>query len=347
MISSIVYVSVYCYAYFDCLCFIAAASKSARSSSKIDISKITHPASPPSKPLDLSPPRPDPKGKGKEDDIEVERTEIVVENVAAGTGRDEVHAEGVETKAMGEDTLEFEDAKRAFAEEREAFNADKKGLLWRVVDAKEKLAKEKQYNADRQKEWESACERSNRELKAARYEIVQLKGEKTKQSDEHEQDVAVYQKRENEYTHRLANLEKSVAERTAESKASEILDEEIGTDCKWLLARSIANRIVKSDELAKYMFKLGEAAYNSGHKDGYGEGRAAAAANKKDYHFELYKEDCTAAYATKHQEYEFLEFAIVRAVEKLSRKGGAIKTLKKALGDQDPETEGAGPSHQV
>ncbi|KAJ0524679.1 hypothetical protein HanHA300_Chr09g0303291 [Helianthus annuus] len=291
MISSIVYVSVYCYAYFDCLCFIATASKSARSGSKIDISKITHPASPPSKPLDLSPPSPDPKGKGKEDDIEVERTEIVVENVAAGTGRDEVHAEGVETK----------------------------------------------------KEWESACERSNRELKAARYEIVQLKGEKTKQSDEHEQDVAVYQKSENEYTHRLANLEKSVAE----SKASKILDEEIGADCKWLLARSIADRIVKSDELAKYMFKLGEAAYNSGHKDGYGEGRAAAAANKKDYHFELYKEDCTAAYATKHQEYEFLEFAIVRAVEKLSRKGGAIETLKKALGDQDPETEGAGPSHQV
>ncbi|KAJ0703892.1 hypothetical protein HanPI659440_Chr14g0556521 [Helianthus annuus] len=75
-----------------------ASSKSVRSGRKIDISKITPPASPPSKPLDLSPPRPDPKGKGKEDDVEVDQTEKVVENVAAGAGRDEVHAEGVETE---------------------------------------------------------------------------------------------------------------------------------------------------------------------------------------------------------------------------------------------------------
>ncbi|MFS7980877.1 hypothetical protein Hanom_Chr10g00944331 [Helianthus anomalus] len=220
-------------------------------SSIIDISKITPPASPPSKPLDLSHPCPDLKGKGKEDDVEFDHTEKVVENVAAGAERDEVHAEG----AMGEDTLEFEDAKRAFAEEREAFNADKKGLLWRVADAEEKLAKEKQYNADRQKDWENSFERSNRELKAARDKIVWLKGEKTKQSDEHEQAVFVYQKRENEYIHRLAKLEKVVAEKTTES---------------------------------------GDA-YNSGRKDGYGEGWAAAATNEKDYHFDLYKEDCIAA----------------------------------------------------
>ncbi|KAM0037014.1 hypothetical protein Hdeb2414_s0014g00433191 [Helianthus debilis subsp. tardiflorus] len=210
-------------------------------------------------------------------------------------------------QAMGEDTLEFEAAKREFAEEREAFNAEKKGQLWRVADseeklAKEKLAKEKQFNSDQKKEWEAACERTNRELKAARDEIVKLKGEKTKQSDEHECAVAVYQKRENEYTHPLANLEKVVAEKTTESKASEILAEEISADCKWLLARGvplIADRIVKSDELAKYMFELGEAAYNSGRKDGYGEGRIAAAANEKDYHFEFYKEDCTDAYTAK------------------------------------------------
>ncbi|MFS7968368.1 hypothetical protein Hanom_Chr09g00796601 [Helianthus anomalus] len=93
--------------------------------------------------------------------------------------------------AMGEDTLEFEASKREFAEEREAFNAEKKGLLWRVVDGENKLAKEKQYNADCQKEWESACERSNRELKAAHDEVIRLKGEKTKLSDEHEQAVAM------------------------------------------------------------------------------------------------------------------------------------------------------------
>ncbi|MFS7918376.1 hypothetical protein Hanom_Chr03g00200261 [Helianthus anomalus] len=49
-----------------------ASSKSARPEPKIDISKITPPTSPPSKPLDLSPPHADPKGTGKEDDVEVE-----------------------------------------------------------------------------------------------------------------------------------------------------------------------------------------------------------------------------------------------------------------------------------
>ncbi|MFS7953337.1 hypothetical protein Hanom_Chr07g00617331 [Helianthus anomalus] len=221
-----------------------------------------------------------------------------------------------EWQAMGEDTLEFEAAKKEFAKEREAFNAEKKGLLWR--------------------EWEAACECTNRELKTARDEIVKLKGEKTKQSDEYEHVVAVYQKRENEYTHRLANLEKVVAEKAAESKAYEILVEEISVNCKWLLVcGSICN-----------MFELGEAAYNSGRKDGYGEVRAAAAANEKDYHFEFYKEDCTVAYAAKHQEYEFLEFSIVKSIEKLSRKSAAVETLKKALGDQDMETAEAGSSQQ-
>ncbi|KAJ0800330.1 hypothetical protein HanPI659440_Chr03g0101741 [Helianthus annuus] len=75
-----------------------ATSKSSRSGSKIDISKITPHAFPPSKPLDLSPPRPDPKGKGKEDEVEVEKTERVVENVAADFGRDEVYAEVMENE---------------------------------------------------------------------------------------------------------------------------------------------------------------------------------------------------------------------------------------------------------
>ncbi|MFS7903427.1 hypothetical protein Hanom_Chr01g00023901 [Helianthus anomalus] len=109
---------------------------------------------------------------------------------------------------MGEDTLEFEAAKKELGEERETFNAEKKGLLWR----------------------ESACERSNRELKATRDEVVRLKGEKTKLSDEHEQAVALYQKRENEYIQRIAKLEKVAVEKIAESKASEILSEEANVD---------------------------------------------------------------------------------------------------------------------
>ncbi|KAL9996638.1 hypothetical protein Hdeb2414_s0683g00935081 [Helianthus debilis subsp. tardiflorus] len=94
------------------------------------------------------------------------------------------------------------------------------------------------------------------------------------------------------------------------------------------------------------MFELGQAAYNSGRKDGYGEGRAAAASNEKDYHFELYKQDYTTSYTAKRQEYEFIEFGIVKAVEKLSRKTNSIEVLKKALGDQGTEGGDAGPSRQ-
>ncbi|KAJ0669132.1 hypothetical protein HanPI659440_Chr17g0697521 [Helianthus annuus] len=103
---------------------------------------------------------------------------------------------------------------------------------------------------------------------------------------------------------------------------------------------------MKSEELAKYMFELGEATYDHGRKDGYGEGRAAADAKEALSHFDLYKTDCAARYAHKRQEYAFLEFAIVKAVGKLSRKPDGVELLKKALGDQDPEAGGAGPSHQ-
>ncbi|KAJ0442425.1 hypothetical protein HanIR_Chr16g0809131 [Helianthus annuus] len=226
-----------------------------------------------------------------------------------------------EWQLMGEDTLEFEAAKKELADEREKFNVEKKGLLWRVSDAEDKLAKEKQFNANKQKEWETACERTNREMQTARDQIVKLKGEKTQISNEAEQERGLYQKRENEYIQRIAKLEKIASEK-------------------------ISERIVKSDELAKYMFELGQAAYNSGRKDGYAEGRAASASNEKDYHFKLYKEDCTVAYAAKRREYEFIEFGIVKAVGKLSRKANVIEVLKKALVDQDPEGGDAGPSHQ-
>ncbi|MFS8021727.1 hypothetical protein Hanom_Chr16g01430811 [Helianthus anomalus] len=94
------------------------------------------------------------------------------------------------------------------------------------------------------------------------------------------------------------------------------------------------------------MFELGQAAYNSARKDGYTEGRAAAINNEKDYHFELYKEDCGAAYAAKRQEFESLEFGIVRATQKLSRKSDGVSMLWKALNDEAPGTGGAGTSHR-
>ncbi|KAM0008963.1 hypothetical protein Hdeb2414_s0100g00793211 [Helianthus debilis subsp. tardiflorus] len=94
------------------------------------------------------------------------------------------------------------------------------------------------------------------------------------------------------------------------------------------------------------MFELGQAAYNSGWKEGYSEGRAAVASGEKHYHFELFKEDCSGKYAAKLHEYEFVEFGVVKAVEKLSRKADAVAFLKKALGDEGHEAGGVGPSHQ-
>ncbi|KAJ0626492.1 hypothetical protein HanHA89_Chr01g0013791 [Helianthus annuus] len=202
-----------------------------------------------------------------------------------------------EWQLMGEDTLEFEAAKKAVAEERETFKAEKKGLSWRVADAEEKLAKEKQFNTNKQKEWEVACERTNKELQTRRETIVRLSGEKTKISDEAEQERAAHRKREQEYIERIAKLER-------------------------FLLRSgylrISKYIAGSKELAKYMYELGEAAYAHGRKESYAEGRSTAEAKEALKSFDLYKTDCAARYAEKQQEFESLEFAIVKAAGKLS-----------------------------
>ncbi|KAJ0700217.1 hypothetical protein HanOQP8_Chr10g0365201 [Helianthus annuus] len=108
----------------------------------------------------------------------------------------------------------------------------------------------------------------------------------------------------------------------------------------------MADRIVRSEELSTYMYELGEAVYDHGRKDGYAEGRSAAEAKEALKSFDLYKTDCAARYAEKRQEFESLDFAIVKAAGKLSRKPDGVTLLKKALGDEDPEAEGAGSSHQ-
>ncbi|KAF5773756.1 hypothetical protein HanRHA438_Chr13g0602931 [Helianthus annuus] len=230
----------------------------------------------------------------------------------------------------------------------EAFNSEKKGLIWRVNDAEEKLSQEKQLNADRQKDWMTACERSNLELKATRDEVVKVKAERTKESQEYdhlsaaykekESKVLVAQKNNEEARARIAELEKMVAEQQAQNKTLDLLAK------TWVM--TIADRFVRSDELAKYMFDLGGAAYDSGRKDGYAEGKAAVLAKEKDDKFELYKVDCAGNYTAKRQEYKFIEFGILKAIKKLTRRGIAVETTMKVLEDNDAETGGAGSSHQ-
>ncbi|KAJ0749680.1 hypothetical protein HanLR1_Chr05g0172851 [Helianthus annuus] len=286
--------------------------------------------------------------------------ELLDDHVRAGVNFFATSQEIVrEWRSMGEETVEFEDSRRVFAEEKEKFNVEKKGLQRRVSDAERKLEQEKHVNVQKQKDRESACERTNTEMQSQREAIVRLSGEKKELADEAHQARVAFEKNEKEYVDRIDKLEllvkqkvseceaaeRLLEEKTSECQASELLVEELSADCKWLLSRAvplIADRIVKSRELASYMFELGQSGYNSGRKDGYSEGRAAVVNNEKEYHFELYKEDCGGKYAAKRKEFTSLEFAVVKAAQKLSRKPDGVALLKKALGD---EGNAAGTSH--
>ncbi|KAJ0602150.1 hypothetical protein HanIR_Chr03g0136471 [Helianthus annuus] len=252
-----------------------------------------------------------------------------------------------EWRSMGEETLEFEESKKLFAEEREKFNVENKGLQWRVSDAEQKLEEQKQLNVQKQKDWEAACERTNVEMQSQRDAIVRLSGEKTRLADEAHQARLAAERKEKEYVDRIDKLECLLAEKTAKCQAAELLAEETSADTRWLLSRGVpllADRVLNSTELATYMFELGQAGYNSGRKFGYAEGKAAAINKEKDYHFELYKEDCDGAYAAKRKAFSTLDFAVVRAAQKLSRKPDGVALLKKALGDDADAAGGAGTS---
>ncbi|KAF5779059.1 hypothetical protein HanRHA438_Chr12g0566351 [Helianthus annuus] len=226
-----------------------------------------------------------------------------------------------EWRSMGEDIMDFESAKREFAAERDTFNSEKKGLNWRVLDAEDKLVKERALHTERQKEWTSACERSNHDLKAALDEVVKVKGERDAESREVERMSALVKEKETQVVETqkshaealawIAELERVVDDHQNQNKTLELLSQELGNDCKWLLTRGVpllADRLVGSEELAKYMIELGD----SGRNDGYVEGKAFAKAGTHDEKFELFTEDCAANYTTKCHEFGFLEFGILR-----------------------------------
>ncbi|KAJ0763832.1 hypothetical protein HanPI659440_Chr08g0285431 [Helianthus annuus] len=242
------------------------------------------------------------------------RFELLDDHVRAGVNYFATSQEIVrEWRLMGEEAVEFEDEKRAFAEEKE----------------NSMLRRRKQVNAQKQKDWEFACERTNAEMQSRREAIVRLSGEKKEIAEEAQQARVAFEKKEKEYVDRIAKLENLakqkvseceaaeclLKEKVSECKASELLVEEVSADCKWLLSRAvplIADRIVKSRELASYMFELGRPGYNSGRKDGYSEGRAAVVNNEKEYHFELFKEDCGGKYAAKRRNLHLWSLLLLR-----------------------------------
>ncbi|MFS7925713.1 hypothetical protein Hanom_Chr04g00288291 [Helianthus anomalus] len=318
-------------------CFVTGV-KSGKAPRKVNISKITPPTSPPSRTFGLSPPHVD-RGKRKEDDVEVDQ-------VGEGGG----DARGVGDAGAGGDDVQEESrvllsvsppAERLFQKRRNWLD-----LLDDHIQAGVNFFATSQEIA---REWQLMGEETLAFENAKTTFAEEREREKPKISDEAEQERVAHQKKEEEYIQRIAKLEKFAEEKIVESKASEILVEEVTTDCKWLLARAvplIAKRIAGSEELAKYMYELGETAYAHGRKEGYAEGRATSEAKEPLKSFDLHKTDCVARYAEKRQEFESLEFAIVKAAGKLSRKPDGIALLKRALGDEDHEVGGVGASRQ-
>ncbi|MFS7930084.1 hypothetical protein Hanom_Chr04g00339961 [Helianthus anomalus] len=93
----------------------------------------------------------------------------------------------------------------------------------------------------------------------------------------------------------------------------------------------LADSLMASEKLAKYMFELGRVAYNSGRKDGYVEGKAFVLEGKANNYFELFKEDCAGHYRNKLKEFGVLELGVMKAIEKLSRKGVVVDVLRTVL----------------
>ncbi|MFS7962939.1 hypothetical protein Hanom_Chr08g00732351 [Helianthus anomalus] len=254
-----------------------------------------------------------------------------------------------EWQLMGEDTLEFENSKKALAKEREKFNSEKRGCYGGFLMRRRSFPRRNSLTLISRKNGRLLVNGPTRSCRLSVKPLLDCLNKKTKISEEVEQGRVAHQKREQEYIQRIAELERFAEEKVAEVKAPEILAEEVVADCKWLLARAvpqIAERIAGSEELAKYMYELGEAAYAHGRKEGYAEGRAATEAKNSLKIFDLYKTDCIARYAEKRQEFESLEFTIVKATGKLSQKPDRIALLKRALGEDDCEAGGAGTSHQ-
>ncbi|MFS7937682.1 hypothetical protein Hanom_Chr05g00430571 [Helianthus anomalus] len=167
----------------------------------------------------------------------------------------------------GARVIEFEEEKREFVVKKEKFNKEHKGLNWRVSDAEVKLAQEQKLNAQRQEEWTVACAHTNHDLKVARGELVKLRGERDEASQEVMRLTAILKEKEiqadvarranEEAQARIAELEKTAEVHKAQTKASEMVSQELSEDCKWLINRGIsllADSLMASEELAKYKF---------------------------------------------------------------------------------------------
>ncbi|KAJ0938497.1 hypothetical protein HanRHA438_Chr02g0050481 [Helianthus annuus] len=188
-----------------------------------------------------------------------DRFELLDDHVHAGVNFFATSQEILrEWRLMGEETVEFENAKRALAEEREKFNVERKGLQWRVSDAESKLEEQKQLNLQKQKDWEIVCERTNAEMQSQHDAVVRLSNEKRELADEANKARLAAENKEKEYVDRIDKLELLAQQKVSECQDSELLAEEASSDCKWLLSRAVpllADRIVNSPELATYMFE--------------------------------------------------------------------------------------------
>ncbi|MFS7953458.1 hypothetical protein Hanom_Chr07g00618881 [Helianthus anomalus] len=101
-----------------------------------------------------------------------------------------------------------------------------------------------------------------------------------------------------------------------------------------LLLFCLATSLMTFDELARYMVDLSEAAYDNGRKDGFAEGKAFVL-DKKNTIIPL---NCTKqtvlSASVRSQEFDQVEFGILKAIEKMFRKGVTVDVLRIVLEEE-------------
>ncbi|KAF5789437.1 hypothetical protein HanXRQr2_Chr09g0371221 [Helianthus annuus] len=239
-----------------------------------------------------------------------------------------------EWRSMGEEILEFEESKKAFSEEREKFNAEKKGLQWRVAEAERKLEEQKKLSEQKQKDWESACARTNLEMQSQRDAIVRLSGEKTALADEANQVRLAAEKKEKEYIARIDKLELLAQEKRLNVRLLSVF-----------LMRRRRSVVPLNSLLRKPQLILGGCylvvfpcllivSYI----------RRNLPTICLSWAWQVITADASLG-MLRRRAFAMLDFAVVKAAGKLALKADGVALLKKALGDDGAGGAGsAGPS---
>ncbi|KAJ0443128.1 hypothetical protein HanRHA438_Chr16g0764031 [Helianthus annuus] len=105
-----------------------------------------------------------------------------------------------------------------------------------------------------------------------------------------------------------------------------------------MLMESICN----IPELISSVAELTKAAYKSGRKDGYGEGKSFVVDGRQDKGFDLHMKDCATEYKARQVDFDNPEFGIITNVLQLAHHGNVVDSLKELI--EHSREGGIGPS---